>query len=164
MRIDYHEWNMQVTSERIDNLFALASTQVHQVEKTINELSIDELQPAMTSAGGGRTQDGFAIPARTRVQRLASGFRREGVMKDLAEKLTIAQGIVAELAARIVQNEAAGATGRGVKILDPAAIDEARRLSPSRASSGNRIDNGGPPGNEDDWNPLAPETWKRGSR
>jgi len=32
-------------------LFALASTQVYQVEKTINELSIDELQPAMTSAG-----------------------------------------------------------------------------------------------------------------
>jgi hypothetical protein len=145
-------------------LFANARTQVYQVEKTINELSIDELQPAMTSAGGGRTHDGFAIPARTKIQRMAAGFKKDGVIRDLQEKLESARIIVAELAARIAANEASGEVAKGVRIYTPAEIDQARALSPSRASSGNRIDNGGPPSNEDDWNPLAPETWKRGSR
>jgi hypothetical protein len=132
-------------------LFALASTQVYQVEKTINELSIDELQPAMTSAGGGRIHDGFAIPARTKVQRLASGFQREGVLRDLNEKLETSRIIVNELAARITQNEASGVVARGVVILDPAEIQRRKDMSPSRASSG-RANNGAV-----DWNPLTGE-------
>ena len=53
-----------------------------------------EIRPAIDN--GGRTHDGFAIPARTRVQRLASGFRREGVLRDLNEKLETSRIIVNE--------------------------------------------------------------------
>jgi hypothetical protein len=156
---------------RLDRLVADAmrlfgNSMVSQIEKAISEISVEELAPKMTALDVGL--DGFAIPGRTRVQRLAAGFKREGVLRDLQEKLESARIIVAQLVERIAVNEAAAAKGgevsRGVRIYTPAEIDQMKAMSPSRASSGNRIDNGGPPGNEDDWNPLAPETWKRGSR
>jgi hypothetical protein len=151
---------------RLDRLVADAmrlfgNSMVSQIEKAISEISVEELAPRMTSLDVGR--DGFATPGRTRVQRLAAGFQREGVLRDLQEKLETSKIIVNELAERIKLNEASGAVAKGVRIYTPAELDQARAMSPSRASSG-RIDNGGPPGSEDDWNPLAPETWKRGSR
>jgi hypothetical protein len=144
-----------------DAVRLFGNSMVSQIEKAISEISVEELAPRMTSLDVGR--DGFAIPGRTRIQRLAAGFQREGVLRDLNEKLESARIIVGELAARIAENEAAGLVAKGVRIYTPAEIDQARAMSPSRASSG-RIDNGGPPGNEDDWDPLMPETWKRGSR
>jgi hypothetical protein len=135
------------------NLFG--NSMVFQVEKVINELSVDELKPTMTSAGGGRTHDGFAIPARTRVERLAAGFRREGVMKDLAEKLTIAQGIVAELAQRIAANEASGAVTKGVKIYTPRELDDMKAMSPSARSVGHAVNSYDENGNPShDWSPY----------
>src|SRR5262249_3275265 len=74
---------------------------VATAERLISEIVPDELRPTMTSADGGRQRDGFAIPARTKVERLAVGFRRDGVLRDLTEKLEQARIIVAELAERI---------------------------------------------------------------
>jgi hypothetical protein len=146
-----------------DTMNLFGNSMVFQVEKVINELSVDELKPTMTSAGGGRIHDGFAIPARTRVERLAAGFRREGVIRDLNGNLEVVKVIVAELAERIKLNEAAaakgGAVAKGTRIYTPQELDDMKAMSPSRASSGNRIDNGGPPGNEDDWDPLDPPSW-----
>jgi hypothetical protein len=133
----------------VDAMRLFGNSMVSQIEKAINEISVEELAPRMTALDVGR--DGFATPGRTRVQRLAAGFQREGVLRDLQEKLETSKIIVAELAERIAANQASGAVGKGVRIFTPKELDDAKRFSPSRASSG-RANNGAT-----DWNPLTGE-------
>jgi len=137
-------------------LFNRAPGMVANAEKLINEIVPEELRPMMTSAGGGRTIDGFAIPARTKIERIASGFRRDGVLRDLNEKLEQSKIIVAELAERIAANETTNKNARpsNPTILRPEELDmrEAGRPTPPTRWAANSGDGTRP--EHADWNPL----------
>ena len=121
-----------------------------QVEKAINDITANSLVPAMTNHDG---RDQMCSPGITAVERLARTSTPEGILTSLNEKLAIVRTIVGEIAERIGQQKLTSTLEQPITYAispETQRIREALRPSPVLS----RADNGGPPGNESDWNPL----------
>jgi hypothetical protein len=121
-----------------------------QVAKAIGDITPDTLVPKMTNHDG---RDQMLSPGITAVERLARTSTPEGVVKSLNESLEIARVIVGEIAERIGQQKLTSTLEQPVTYaISPETQRMREALRPSPVLS--RADNGGPPGNESDWNPL----------
>lgn len=124
-----------------------------QVEKAINNVTAASLVPKMTSRGEGYEADMMRSPGVTAVERLAATSSTEGVLRSLNESLESALVIVGEIAERIGQQQLTSTLERPITYaISPETQRMREALRPSPVLS--RADNGGPPGNESDWNPL----------
>jgi hypothetical protein len=124
-----------------------------QVEKAIADVTAASLVPAMTSRGEGYEVDTMRSPGITRVERLAATSSAEGVLRSLNESLETARVIVGEIAERIGQQKLTSTLEQPVTYaISPETQSMREALRPSPVLS--RADNGGPPGNESEWNPL----------